>query len=165
VPPLPEAPELEPIIRRCLEKKPADRFQDVGALALGAECQALGDAKAVLFVDYHKTEFVKLDGFLDKSMRPHYYLNLALGDGAIECLPRRTFDAPGQEPDPHAKRRQQVLECFGVLGRQNFGWRHKGSLKTLVCRLTGSQASHHCLTGPDVALKQPVHRRLFLEIL
>ena len=84
-------------------------------LAFLPQCQTLMHAKAMLFVDNHQRQAVKLHLFLEDGVCSDNHLHLTAGDGFLLCQPRFTFLLTGEPAHFDTERCKPVTEVIGVL--------------------------------------------------
>ena len=111
------------------------------------------DTEAVLLIDNHEAQAVKLYFILDERMRANNHINRAACNLLVERLAGFTLDAADQQPDRHAERLEQLSQRLGVLPRQNLGRRHECRLIASARRLPRCQSGHHRLAAADIALQ------------
>ena len=129
-------------------------------LALFPQRQALMNAKAVLFVDNHQRQAVKLHLLLENGVGADNHLHFTVGDGFLLRLARFAFLFASQPADFNAQRREPAAEIIGVLLGEQFGRRHQRHLLTMGDSAQGGQRGNQRFTGSDVALYQAHHRHV-----
>ncbi|MNB98403.1 hypothetical protein D3C75_456530 [compost metagenome] len=90
--------------------------------------QTLMHTKAVLLINDHQRQAVKLHLFLEDSVGADNHLYLTAGNRVLLGLSRFAFLLPGQPAHFNAQRRKPVAEVRGVLLGQQLGRRHQRHL-------------------------------------
>ena len=138
-------------------------MQDVRTATLG-EGRALFDAEAVLFIDDGHREIAELDVALDQRVRADCDLHVARPDQLSRQRVLLGRERAREKRNANAKLGAKPFDGEKVLLSEGFGRRHQ---RTLV---PGFDRAEQCierddrLARADIALQQPLHRRLTREI-
>ena len=150
--------------------------QDVRrAAALGAQGVALLDAEAVLLVDDDEPEVGELDALLQQRVGADHDAGAAVGDLGARLALRRRLQRAGEQGDPGAgrvavelagaaERPEQRADAAGVLGGEDLGGGEQRGLPAGVDDLGHGAQRDDGLAGADLALQQPVHRLVAVEL-
>ena len=133
-------------------------------IQLAAQGQALGDAKAVLFIDDGQRQFVELHLVLNEGVGAHYQAGLATGNQRQHLAALPGLLAAGEPGRGDAQRLQPTQQFGKVLGRQNLGRRHQGALPACIDADGRCQRRHHGFARAHIALQQPVHRHVACQV-
>ena len=128
--------------------------QQVGALALAAQQQALLHAEAVLLVDHCQAEVLELDRLLEQRVGADHDRQPPVAELQQQVAPRRARHGAGEQPDGAGGQPFQRAE---VLLGQHLRRRHQRGLRAGLHRAQHGQQRHQRLAGADVALQQPEH--------
>ena len=126
-------------------------------IPLAPEFGALGHTEAVLFINHHHTELLKLHIAFEQCMRADKNLYLPVTE-AFEDFGAGPFGG-GTGKQTHFDRQitEQVADAFKMLECQDFGGCHQGRLSAVIC---GQQHGHQRYDGfpaAHIALEQAVH--------
>ena len=146
-----------------------------GAVALGAEGVALLDAEAVLLVDDDEAEVGEVDALLQEGVGADDDAGAAVGDLGARLPLRRGLQRPGEQGDAGAgrvavelagaaERAEQLPDAAGVLGGEDLGRGEQGGLPAGVDDLGHGTERDDGLAGADLALQEPVHRLVAVEL-
>ena len=122
--------------------------------------QPLMHAEAVLFVDNHQRQAVKLHLLLEDGVGADNHLHLAAGDSLLLRLAGFAFLFARQPADFNTQRFEPVAEVIGMLLGKQFGGRHQRHLFAVDDSAQGGQGSDQRFTGANVALHQAHHRHV-----
>ena len=143
--------------------------------ALGAQRVALLDAEAVLLVDDDEAEVGELDALLEQRVGADDDAGPALGDLGARLALRRGLERAGEQGDAGAggvavelagaaERAEQLADAAGVLGGEDLGRGEQGRLAAGVDDLGHGPQRDDGLARADLALQQPVHRLVAVEL-
>ena len=131
--------------------------QEVRALALGGQAQALMDAEAVLLVDHRERQIGERHALLEQGVGPDHDPAAACGQIGEQPDALGTPLTAGEQGRLQPGRRQQARERRLVLARQDLGRRHDRRLAARLDRAQHGEQCHQRLAAADVALEQPQH--------
>ena len=127
--------------------------------------QPLMHAEAVLFVDNHQRQAVKLHLLLEDGVGADNHLHFAAGDSLLLRLAGFAFLFARQPADFNTQRFEPVAEVIGMLLGKQFGGRHQRHLFAVDDSAQGGQGSDQRFTGANVALHQAHHRHVQRHIV
>ena len=121
-------------------------------------------AKPVLFVRDHQAQFSVDHVLADQGMGAEYSVAASLCQ-LLQNLPAfLCLRAPGQQPAADAEWFQRLSGIQIMLGGQDFRRRHHGALESRFLRKRDRAEGHRGLTGSHVALNQPGHGMISLQV-
>ena len=131
--------------------------EQVRAGTLRAQGIALAHAKAVLFVDDHERQVLKIHVFGQHGMRTKEHVKLARFQLHMDALalPRRC--GARQECPGYAGLREQRAGLIGILTSQHARRRHDAGLGAAIDGYGQRTGGNGRLAGTDVAQQQTVH--------
>ncbi len=122
--------------------------------------QTLMNTKAVLFVDNHQRQAVKLHLFLENGVRADNHLHLPAGYRLLLRKARFALLLPGQPAHFNSQRGKPVTEIVGVLLGQQFRRCHQRHLLAVGDSAQSGQRGDQRFTGTHIALHQAHHRHI-----
>ena len=121
------------------------------------KASALSHAEAVLLVDNHQSEVAKLHHILEQSMGADNNLQRAIEKIAVYGFALFFASGTGEQGAFNAQRLYQMAYGFEMLGGENLGGSHNGSLIIVVERQKHAHECHESLSAAHVALKETIH--------
>ena len=131
--------------------------EQVRAGTLRAQGVALAHAKAVLFVDDHERQMLKIHVFGKHGMGTKEHVKLARFQLHMDAFALRRRRGARQERPGHAGLREQRAGLIGILTSQHARRRHDAGLGAAIDGYGQRTGGNGCLTGTDVAQQQTVH--------
>ena len=131
--------------------------EDIHLGALGAQSQALLNAKPVLLINDRQAKIFKGHRVLKDRMRAHENVNRAICQILQLLTTRGAFIPPGEHIDSHPGTIGQRPQTLQMLAGQNFRGSHQNTLPAALDRLQQSHKAHQCFSSPDISLQQPIH--------
>ena len=113
-------------------------------LALAPELRALGNTKAMLFVDDHKTEAGELNGIFNDGMGAHEDMNGAIEESFEYLLATLTLDNARQQGDAKVHSLEELHDGSQMLLGKNLCGGHDTGLVTIV---DGDEHGHQGYEG------------------
>ena len=117
----------------------------------------MSHTKAVLFVDDHQAQSLKLDGILNHGMCAHEYLYGAVDQSLKHLLALSALDDAREQLYADGHIAQELLDSLQMLLSQYLGGSHDAGLIAVVQGNEHRHQRHQRLSRTHVALQQAVH--------
>ncbi len=125
----------------------------------------LPDAEPVLFIGHAATKVGESNIRLQYRVGTYQDIDGAVLESGKQGFSPGCCHCPCQESDFKAAPFQESGQSIRMLTGQNGSGRHHDRLVALLAGCCHGQSGNHCLTGTDIALKKPVGRFIFPEIV